>query len=106
VRAGALPGGNDRAPGTGGRVVYAETKRRLPVPFDMELRRLTEETAVAFGALFVAGLTPEAVYRADRCRSCSLLELCRPKTCGKSALRFRASAIAAALGDDDGRASP
>jgi len=89
-----------------GALFYAETKRRLPVPFDIDLRRLTEETAVEFGALFAAGRTPPAVYRAERCRSCSLLDLCRPKTCAKSALRFRASAIAAVLEDDAAREPP
>jgi CRISPR-associated exonuclease Cas4 len=85
-----------------GALFYAETKRRLVVPFDAELRRLTEETAVQFGALLATGRTPPAVYRADRCRSCSLVELCRPKAGAKSALGFRSRAIAAAL--DEGQA--
>jgi CRISPR-associated exonuclease Cas4 len=85
-----------------GALFYAETKRRLVVPFDEELRRLTEEVAGAFGALFAAGRTPPAVYRADRCRSCSLLDLCRPKAAARSALRFRASAIGAVLADEAG----
>jgi CRISPR-associated exonuclease Cas4 len=86
-----------------GALFYAETRRRLAVPFDAELRRLTEETALAFGALFAAGRTPPAVYRADRCRSCSLLDLCRPKAGAKSALRFRAAAVTAALADEAGQ---
>jgi CRISPR-associated exonuclease Cas4 len=80
-----------------GALFYAETKRRLAVPFDTELRRLTEETALRFGALFAAGHTPPAVWRTDRCRACSLIELCRPKAVGKSATAFRTRAIAAAL---------
>ena len=48
---------------------------RLVVPFDAELRRLTEETALTFGELFAIGRTPAAVWRAERCRACSLLEL-------------------------------
>jgi CRISPR-associated exonuclease Cas4 len=86
-----------------GALFYAETKRRLIVPFDAELRRLTEETALQFGALLAADRTPPAIYRADRCRACSLIELCRPKAGAKSALGFRARAIDAAL--DDGEAS-
>lgn len=86
-----------------GALFYAETKRRLVVPFDADLRRLTEETALQFGALLEAGRTPPAVYRADRCRACSLIELCRPKAGAKSALGFRARAIDAAL--DDGEVS-
>lgn len=80
-----------------GALFYAETKRRLAVPFDAELRRLTETTALQFGELFAAGQTPPAIWRADRCRACSLIELCRPKATGKSAIAFRARAIAAAL---------
>jgi CRISPR-associated exonuclease Cas4 len=78
-----------------GALFYGETKRRLVVPFDAELRRLTEDTATAFGALVAAGHTPPPVWRAERCRACSLLELCRPKAMGKSALAFRRRALAA-----------
>jgi CRISPR-associated exonuclease Cas4 len=88
-----------------GALFYAETKRRLAVPFDAELRLLTEQTALRFGELFATGRTPPAVWRAERCRACSLIELCRPKAAGKSALAFRARAIAAALdGDAEGEA--
>jgi CRISPR-associated exonuclease Cas4 len=80
-----------------GALFYAGTKRRRVVPFDAELRRLTETTALEFGELFAAGRTPPAIWRADRCRACSLIELCRPKATGKSAIAFRARAIAAAL---------
>ncbi|MDO8399356.1 MAG: CRISPR-associated protein Cas4 [Bradyrhizobium sp.] len=82
-----------------GALFYAETRRRLAVPFDAELRRVTEETAWEFGALIAARHTPPAVYRADRCRACSLIEVCRPKAGSKSALAFRAREIDAALGD-------
>lgn len=83
-----------------GALFYAETKRRVAVPFDSELRRLTEDTASQFGALFAAGRTPPATYRADRCRACSLIDVCRPKAAAKSALGFRAREIGAALEDD------
>jgi CRISPR-associated exonuclease Cas4 len=82
-----------------GALFYAETKRRLVVPFDAVLRRLTEETAAQFGELFAAGRTPPAIWRAERCRACSLIELCRPKATGKSAIAFRTKLIAAALGE-------
>lgn len=82
-----------------GALFYAETRRRLVVPFDAELRRLTETAARELAELFAAGRTPAAIWRADRCRACSLIELCRPKAGGKSALAFRTRAVAAALGD-------
>jgi CRISPR-associated exonuclease Cas4 len=84
-----------------GAIFYAETKRRVVVPLDAELRRLTEDIASQFGALFATGRTPPAIYRADRCRSCSLIEACRPKAGAKSALGFRAREIDAVL-DGDG----
>jgi CRISPR-associated exonuclease Cas4 len=84
-----------------GAIFYAETKRRLAVPLDAELRRLTEDVASQFGALFATGRTPPAIYRADRCRSCSLIEACRPKAGAKSALGFRAREIDSVL-DGDG----
>lgn len=80
-----------------GALFYGETKRRLAVPFDAELRRLTEEIAASFGALIADGRTPPPVYRPDRCRACSLFELCRPKAMTKSALGYRWKALAAAL---------
>jgi CRISPR-associated exonuclease Cas4 len=83
-----------------GALFYAETKRRLVVSFDTELRRLTEETARRLGELLATGHTPPAIWRADRCRACSLIELCRPKATGKSAIAFRTRAIAAALDED------
>jgi CRISPR-associated exonuclease Cas4 len=87
-----------------GALFYGETRRRVVVPFDAALRQLTEQTALAFGALRAAGRTPPPIWRADRCRPCSLIELCRPKAMGKSALGFRSRALAAALesGTDSG----
>jgi CRISPR-associated exonuclease Cas4 len=85
-----------------GALFYGENKRRVVVPFDAELRTLTEMTALAFGSLLAEGRTPPPVWRAERCRACSLLELCRPKAMAKSALGFRNRALAAAL--DDGEA--
>ncbi len=74
-----------------------ETKRRVVVPFDAELRRLTEDTAAAFAALVAQGRTPPPVWKTSRCRPCSLIELCRPQAMTKSALGFRQRALAAAL---------
>ncbi|WP_020087238.1 CRISPR-associated protein Cas4 [Hyphomicrobium zavarzinii] len=80
-----------------GALFYAETKRRLSVPFDTELRQLTEEVTLAFGAVLAQGITPPADYRANRCRACSLIEVCRPQAIGRSARGFRDRAITAAL---------
>jgi CRISPR-associated exonuclease Cas4 len=83
-----------------GALFYGGTKRRVLVRFDAELRKFTEDTAVAFGVLVVEGCTPPPVYKAARCRACSLIELCRPQAMRKSALGFRRRALAAALEPD------
>src|ERR1700720_2419721 len=62
-----------------GGLFYAEIKRGVVVPSDAELRTLTEATVERLREVFATGRTPPAVYRADRCRACSLLDLCRPK---------------------------
>ena len=89
-----------------GALFYAETKRRQPVHFDAELRHMTEATAHAFADVLASGRTPRATYRADRCRGCSLIDLCQPKAAGKSALAYRARRIAAALGELEEGADP
>jgi CRISPR-associated exonuclease Cas4 len=83
-----------------GALYYGETKRRVVVPFDDDLRRLTEETAGRLRAVFVSLETPPAVYRADRCRACSLIDLCRPKAAARSAGQWRARMLAASLAED------
>lgn len=82
-----------------GALFYGDTRRRVVVTFDAGLRRLTEDTAKALGALIADRRTPPPVWRSERCRPCSLLELCRPKAMTKSALGFRNRALAAALED-------
>jgi CRISPR-associated exonuclease Cas4 len=80
-----------------GALFYAETRRRLSVPFDTALRALTEATAAQLRDLFASGITPPAVYRADRCRACSLLDACRPKAGARSARDWRDQMLAALL---------
>lgn len=87
-----------------GTLFYGATRRRTIVPFDSELRRLTEETAIGLRELFESGRIPQAIYRKDRCDACSLIDFCHPKTSGKSALRFRAGAIRDALTGESGDA--
>lgn len=76
-----------------GALFYAETRRRVVVPFDAELRRLTEETARDFVALFASGITPPPTPHRKRCRACSLLELCRPDTVARPVRAWRASMV-------------
>lgn len=85
-----------------GALFYAETRRRVVVPFDADLRRLTEDTAASLHALFASGRTPAAEYAASKCRPCSLLELCRPKAGLRSARAWRDRAVAATLAGEIG----
>jgi CRISPR-associated exonuclease Cas4 len=68
-----------------GALFYGKTRRRKPVAFDAELRRLTHVAAAETRALIASGRTPAPIYEAARCRSCSLAELCWPKRLSRRA---------------------
>lgn len=80
-----------------GALFYAETKRRLTVPFDLDLRRLTEETALAFAEAFTSGVTPPPTPRRERCRACSLAEICRPQAVMRPVAAWRARMVSRLL---------
>jgi len=83
-----------------GALFYGETRRRVVVAFDDELRRVTEHAAAALRELFASGHTPAAEYEARKCGACSLKDLCRPQIGGRSAKRWRERQVREAL---DGR---
>jgi CRISPR-associated exonuclease Cas4 len=85
-----------------GALYYGETKRRVIVPFDTELRRLTEETITQLRAVFASLETPPAIYKPGRCRACSLIDLCRPKATAKGARHWRDRMLANLLKDSEG----
>lgn len=80
-----------------GALFYGETRRRVVVRFDDELRRLTEATTAALRGLFDSGRTPPAHYEARKCRACSLLDLCRPQAGARSAAAWRERQVRAML---------
>lgn len=80
-----------------GALFYAETKRRVAVPFDEELRELTRTTISQLKEVFTTLKTPPPTYRADRCRACSLYDLCRPKDVIKPAKAWRERTIRSIL---------
>lgn len=80
-----------------GALFYAETKRRVVVPFDDELRGLTEATVQALAEVFRSGRTPPPTTRRERCRACSLIELCRPDTVARPVRAWRARMIERSL---------
>lgn len=65
-----------------GALFYGRTRRRHEVEFLPELRKATEETAAAVRELLDAGITPPAVYD-KKCKQCSLMEICLPKSLGR-----------------------
>jgi CRISPR-associated exonuclease Cas4 len=65
-------------PVTEGALFYGLTRRRLVVSFDAELRKLTEDTALAARAMIAASRTPPPQAK-PACKHCSLIDLCCPK---------------------------
>lgn len=70
-----------------GRLFYGQTRRRMDVIFDEELRALTVEAARRLHELIDSRETPPAVYEERKCDACSLIELCMPQ-----AMRFQKGA--------------
>ena len=67
-----------------GRLFYGQTRRRVDVIFDAELRALTVDTVQRLREMIASRRTPPAVYEARKCDACSLKELCMPQ-----AMRFQ-----------------
>lgn len=61
---------------------YFETRERLPVALDSQLRSETLKTVEACHALIAKSVTPQAFYDPKRCNACSLFEYCMPKRRG------------------------
>jgi CRISPR-associated exonuclease Cas4 len=72
-----------------GALFYGALQGREVVSFAAELRGATARAAARVHEIFRSELTPRA-RREPKCRSCSLLELCRPEAMapGRSARRF------------------
>lgn len=80
-----------------GALFYAQTKRRVAVPFDADLRALTEITVAEFASVLSIGVTPQPTPHRSRCRACSLIELCRPDMVGRPVRAWRDRMLAKAL---------
>lgn len=68
---------------TEGAIFYGKIRRREDVNFDEELRSITEDISKQYHDLVKSGITPKAEYL-KKCDSCSMYEICLPKTMGKS----------------------
>jgi len=62
-----------------GALFYGKTRRRQDVVFDRNLRQETEKAAKQVHELIASGRTPKPVYT-KKCKSCSFVGLCLPKT--------------------------
>ncbi|ABA05197.1 CRISPR-associated exonuclease, Cas4 family [Nitrobacter winogradskyi Nb-255] len=85
-----------------GALFYAETRRRVAVPFDHGLRNLTETTAAELAVVFSSGATPPPTHKRERCRACSLRELCRPEAVTKPVLAWRSRMVSCLLAEGPG----
>lgn len=75
-----------------GALFYAQTRRRLDIAFDSELRRITEDAAVRFHQIMASGTTPPPV-REPKCDRCSLLDVCMPGAPARSARKYLTQAL-------------
>lgn len=82
-----------------GALFYAETKRRTVVPFDDGLRHLTEQTILSLAEVLSARTTPPPTLKRERCRACSLNDLCRPDIVAKPVKLWRKRMIEKLLTD-------
>lgn len=80
-----------------GALYYAQTKRRVTVPFDDALRALTEAAVAELSAVLASRLTPPPTSRKSRCRNCSLIELCRPEAVARPVRVWRDRMLAKSL---------
>jgi len=83
-----------------GALFYAEMKRRVVVAFDDDLRRLTQATVDGLMAVFRTCRTPTPTHLKQRCRACSLKDLCRPAAVAKQAGAWRRRMTASILADE------
>ncbi|MCL5069410.1 MAG: CRISPR-associated protein Cas4 [Actinobacteria bacterium] len=65
-----------------GALFYGKTKHRLNVVFDDILQEKTKKTAVNLHIFIYEGKTPPPVY-SPKCKSCSFVDECLPKTISK-----------------------
>jgi len=87
-----------------GALFYGKTARRQAVVFDDGLRGETEKAAERLHELFRLRSTPKAVYVKNKCRQCSLVDVCLPKQTGTS--RNVSQWLARATADSSPQPSP
>lgn len=76
-----------------GALYYAQNHRRVVVPFDADLRNLTQTVLADLRQVLARGITPPPTPYKSRCRACSLYELCRPALYARPVLAWRAAML-------------
>lgn len=69
-----------------GALFYGKTKRRQVVELDQQLRRRVVELSKMMHELFEQGITPKPV-KTKACDSCSLVDICLPKTADRKSVK-------------------
>lgn len=82
-----------------GALYYGETHRRVLVPFDTDLRALTEATVADLTQVFTSLRTPAPTPLTSRCRGCSLHDLCGPETFARPVKDWRERMLSQSLGE-------
>ena len=72
-----------------GALFYGETKRRVIIHFDADLRAFTENIIAELAQVFASQKTPPPTQHKEWCRACSLLEICKPHLVAKPVLAWR-----------------
>lgn len=67
-----------------GALFYGKTRRRKGVLFEPKLRDLTQQSAQRIHEILGSGRTPSAI-RGEKCKACSLAEVCQPTLGERSA---------------------
>ena len=80
-----------------GAIFHASSKRRREVAIDAGLRATTEAIVASVRTLLDSGLVPAPNFD-ERCRHCSLIDLCQPQMIGEQA---RFVALRATLFDEN-----
>ncbi len=80
-----------------GALFYAQTRRRVTVPFDAPLRALTESAVADLAAVLASRVTPPPTLHKSRCKACSLIDLCRPETVARPVKQWRDRMLVRAL---------
>lgn len=62
-----------------GALFYGQTRHRLDVSFDSELRQITHTLCAKLHQLITSGITPSAIYEKAKCEHCSLFDRCLPQ---------------------------